>query len=86
MIQAASDAAIHLLIVLHVLINISIEHHHVCTLTTVIILNEVGIIIVVSEHLLATQLQLVLVELLLCLHLIRLVVLLEAWLQEMRDG
>ena len=68
------------------LINFSIKHHHVRTLTTVIILNEVGIIIVVSENLLATQFQLVPVELLLCLHLIRLIVLLEAWLQEMRDG
>ena len=86
MIQAAPNAAIHLLIVLHMLINFSIKHHHVRTLTAIIILNEVGIIIVVSEHLLATQFQLVLVELLLCLHWIRLAVLLEAWLQEMSDG
>jgi hypothetical protein len=82
-VQATPDAAVDLLIDIHMLFNLSIKHHHICTLAAVIVLNEVGIIIIMIINFLTTHIQLVLVELLLGPHLVLLAIVLEAWLQHM---
>ena len=82
-VQAAPDAAVDLLIDMQMLFNLAIKHHHICTLTAVIILNKVGIIIIMIINFLTTHIQLVLVELLLCPHLVLLAIVLEARLVHM---
>ena len=82
-IQAASNAAVDLLIDIQMLFHLTIKHHHIRTLAAIIILDEVGIIVIMVVQLLATHIQLILIELLLSSHLVLLVEVLEAWLQHM---
>ena len=83
MVQAASNAAVDLLIDIQMLFHFTVEHHHICTLAAIIILYEVGIIVIMVVQFLATHIQLILIELLLSPHLILLAVVLETWLKHM---